>query len=310
MRVALSSSHRVVEPLNHDSTRRTVNSILTSSALEPIARASAVDAVAEQLRGLILSGAIAPGARLPAERELATQLKVNRLTLRAALARLEALGLIATQHGVGTVVRDFRQHGGIESLPRLIAVLRQRDPYAYIAHVRDVFELRRTIATEAVALAAERHAPNDLEQLRALAEVQRARTEDVFAFARGDVEFARAVVRAGKNLALELLLNTVARFPDEDPVLTRAMYLDPVAQHAMYAPLIAVIAARDTQAARTTLRDSLDALDARSLRWIERTVLATPLGTPPASAPTVPRKPPKKTTVPKSQDRKRRTRTS
>ncbi|MFO0561803.1 MAG: GntR family transcriptional regulator [Polyangiales bacterium] len=282
--------------------------IPTSAALEPVARASAVDAVAEQLRGLILSGSIAPGARLPAERELATQLKVNRLTLRAALARLEALGLIATQHGVGTVVRDFRQHGGIESLPRLIAVLRQRDPRAYVAHVRDVFELRRTIATEAVALAAERHAPDDLARLHALAEAQRARTDDVFAFARGDVEFARAVVRAGKNLALELLLNTVARFPDEDAVLTRAMYLQPVDQQAMYSPLIALIATKDAHAARTTLRDSLDALDATSLRWIEREVLGEPLSPPPASAPTTVRKSAKKSAAPESQDRKRRTR--
>jgi GntR family transcriptional repressor for pyruvate dehydrogenase complex len=285
--------------------------IPTSAALEPVARASAVDAVAEQLRGLILSGSIAPGARLPAERELATQLKVNRLTLRAALARLEALGLIATQHGVGTVVRDFRQHGGIESLPRLIAVLRQRDPRAYVAHVRDVFELRRTIATEAVALAAERHAPEDLARLHALAEAQRARTDDVFAFARGDVEFARAVVRAGKNLALELLLNTVARFPDEDAVLTRAMYLKPVAQQAMYAPLIAFIATKDAHAARTTLRDSLDALDAHSLRWIEREVLGEPLSPPPASpksADRPPRKSAKKSAAPANKDRKRRTR--
>ncbi len=244
-----------------------------TEALEPVARASAVDAVAEQLRGRILSGAMAPGAKLPAERELALQLKVNRLTLRAALARLEALGLIATQHGVGTVVRDFRQHGGIESLPRLIAVLRERDARAYIAHVRDVFELRRTIATEAVALAAQRHTDEDLALLHALAEAQLARVDDVFAFARGDVEFARAVVRAGRNLALELLLNTVARFPDEDAVLTRAMYLRPIAQQKMYGPLLALIASGDTHGVRTTLREALDKLDEHSLRWLEREVL-------------------------------------
>jgi len=232
------------------------------------------------------------------------------VTLRAALARLEALGLVATQHGVGTVVRDFRQHGGIESLPRLIAVLRQRDPRAYVAHVRDVFELRRTIATEAVALAAERHAPEDLARLHALAQAQRARTEDVFAFARGDVEFARAVVRAGKNLALELLLNTVARFPDEDAVLTRAMYLRPIEQQAMYAPLIAFIATKDAHAARTTLRDSLDALDAHSLRWIEREVLGEAISPPPASAEKTPRKSANKRAAPVNQDRKRRTRKS
>jgi GntR family transcriptional repressor for pyruvate dehydrogenase complex len=243
------------------------------SDLEPISKASAVEAVAEQLRARILSGAMAPGARLLPERELAAQLRVNRLTLRAALARLEALGLVSTQHGVGTVVRDFRQHGGIESLPRLLAVMRDRDVRAYVEHVRDVLELRRTIATEAVALAALRHTADDLVGLASLAEAQLARRADTFAFARGDVEFARAVVRAGRNLALELLLNTVARFPEEDPVLTRAMYLRPTAQQKMYTPLIALIAARDPEGARTTLRVALERLDRQSMRWIRRELL-------------------------------------
>jgi GntR family transcriptional repressor for pyruvate dehydrogenase complex len=242
-------------------------------ALEPVSRASAVDAVADQLRARILSGALAPGSKLPSERELAAQLEVNRLTLRAALARLEANGLIATRHGVGTVVQDFRQHGGFESLPRLLAVLRERDPEVYLAHVRDVLELRRAIATEAVALAAERHTSEDLARLAALAEAQRGRTRDVLAFARGDVEFARAVVRAGRNLALELLLNTVARFPDEDLALTRAMYCRPVAQQKMYAPLIELLRSRDASGAREALRAAHERLDAQSLRWIQREVL-------------------------------------
>jgi GntR family transcriptional repressor for pyruvate dehydrogenase complex len=242
-------------------------------ALEPVSKASAVDSVAEQLRARILLGTYPAGHRLPPERDLAVQLRVNRLTLRAALARLEAVGLVSTQHGVGTVVRDFRQHGGIESLPQLLAVLRERDADAYIAHVRDVLELRRTIATEAVALAAERHTPADLAQLEVLAKAQRARVKDVFAFARGDVEFARAVVRAGRNLALELLLNTVARFPEEDPLVTRAMYPRPIAQQKMYAALIALIATRDAHGVRETLRASLDRLDEHSLRWIQREVL-------------------------------------
>lgn len=245
----------------------------TDQHLEPVGRGTAVDAITEQMRARILSGAWAAGAKLLSERELAQQLAVNRLTLRAALARLEALGLVATQHGIGTVVRDFRQHGGIESLPELLAVMRTRDSRAYIAHVRDVLELRRAVATEAVALAAARHTAEDLLHLESLAELQRGRVRDVVAFARGDVEFARAVVRAGRNLALELLLNTVARFPDEDPALTRAMYPKPRAQQRMYAPLIALIASRDVQAAREALRATLEGLDRTSQRAIEREVM-------------------------------------
>ena len=46
--------------------------------------------MSDRLRGEILAGRLAAGARLPSERELSLALGVNRLTLRAALARLEA----------------------------------------------------------------------------------------------------------------------------------------------------------------------------------------------------------------------------
>jgi DNA-binding transcriptional regulator YhcF (GntR family) len=58
------------------------------------------------LRGAIRSGALSPGDRLPALRELAEDLGVNPNTLRAVYARLEADELIETRHGSGTYVRS------------------------------------------------------------------------------------------------------------------------------------------------------------------------------------------------------------
>lgn len=61
-----------------------------------------------QIRGqialLIADGELRPGTRLPAVRTLAARLGVNVNTVRAAFARLEADGLVATRHGVGTTV--------------------------------------------------------------------------------------------------------------------------------------------------------------------------------------------------------------
>ena len=84
-------------------TRGTDDPADTLAALAPVARSSVVDAVADRLRGEILAGRIAAGSRLPSERELSLALGVNRLTLRAALARLEAQGLVTTRHGETSV---------------------------------------------------------------------------------------------------------------------------------------------------------------------------------------------------------------
>lgn len=60
--------------------------------------------IAEGLINQIESGELAPGDRLPPERELSEQLGVNRLTLRRALGVLAAQGLIERRHGVGTYI--------------------------------------------------------------------------------------------------------------------------------------------------------------------------------------------------------------
>jgi DNA-binding transcriptional regulator YhcF (GntR family) len=56
------------------------------------------------LRARIRSGALPPGARLPALHAFARDLGVNPNTVRAVYARLEQDGLVATRHGSGTFV--------------------------------------------------------------------------------------------------------------------------------------------------------------------------------------------------------------
>jgi DNA-binding FadR family transcriptional regulator len=60
--------------------------------------------VADQLRALIDSGEYAVGSRLPTERELASQLRVSRPTVREALIALEVEGRLRIRVGSGIYV--------------------------------------------------------------------------------------------------------------------------------------------------------------------------------------------------------------
>lgn len=60
--------------------------------------------VYRQFRDRIASGALVAGARLPAARVLARDLGVARITVDAAMARLQAEGLVVRRVGSGTVV--------------------------------------------------------------------------------------------------------------------------------------------------------------------------------------------------------------
>jgi GntR family transcriptional regulator len=58
------------------------------------------------LRNEILSGRIPAGAKIPSEDELTVAYGLSRGTVRKAVEQLEAEGLIHTEHGVGSFVRD------------------------------------------------------------------------------------------------------------------------------------------------------------------------------------------------------------
>src|SRR5437899_11678391 len=62
--------------------------------------------IGDYLQGLIESGSLRPGDRLPPTRELAGHLGLNRTTVSAAYEMLEAGGLIQGSVGRGSFVRD------------------------------------------------------------------------------------------------------------------------------------------------------------------------------------------------------------
>lgn len=66
---------------------------------------SPVQQVADDLRARIESGELGPGAKLPVTHELVKYYGVSAETLRHAVGRLKAAGLVDTQRGVGTFVR-------------------------------------------------------------------------------------------------------------------------------------------------------------------------------------------------------------
>ncbi len=248
--------------------KRTNSSLNGSSGLQsaaafdsPVARAGVMDAVTDRLRDEILSGRLLVGSALPSERELALSLGVNRLTLRAALARLETLGLIVTRHGARTTVASWRERAGLEALTALIGSSIAPENPAWRELLTSMMEIRRILASEAVALAAERHDEFDLEAMTVAADAQRSRVDDPIAFAKGDIVFQRAVVRAAQNVGLELLLNSFARFPEEQPRLVAALYENPRLSVEFYPLIMDLVRARDPDAARTLVRNTLDQVD-------------------------------------------------
>src|SRR3954454_14139438 len=60
--------------------------------------------IAERLAADIRSGLLAPGERLPSERQLARSLEVSRASVREAIGALQVQGIVETRSGAGTFV--------------------------------------------------------------------------------------------------------------------------------------------------------------------------------------------------------------
>ena len=118
------------------------------------------------LRAQILDGRLPPGARLPSERSLAQEHGVNRVTVRTALERLKASGLLTAHVGRGTVVCDVQTQGGPDLLPDL---LRDAEASGGLADVvEELFFVRQHLARAVLERIAQRR-PNPAPFHRAVA---------------------------------------------------------------------------------------------------------------------------------------------
>src|SRR6188768_2244325 len=68
---------------------------------------SQTDVVIQRIKAMITSGELAAGARLPVEKDLATELAVSRGSLREGVRALAIMGVLETRQGDGTYVTSL-----------------------------------------------------------------------------------------------------------------------------------------------------------------------------------------------------------
>jgi DNA-binding FadR family transcriptional regulator len=174
---------------------------------ETVSKQSLSDAVFEQLRQHILSGALDPGEALPSERVLCERFGVNRQALREALKRLQQLRLVEIRQGESTRVLDYRQTGGLELL---VSMLFDEEGVLRAKTARGFIEMRIALGPDIARLAAKRATA---EQLHRMHEEMNALlvAEDLVAKQRHNLELWRVLVEASDNIAYQLAFNTMER---------------------------------------------------------------------------------------------------
>ncbi|NMR18754.1 FadR/GntR family transcriptional regulator [Cellulomonas fimi] len=185
------------------------------------ARTSRTDRVVEAITQLILDGRLAPGDRLPVEKDLAASLDVSRGSLREGVRALAVLGILESRQGDGTYVTSLAPALVVRPLGLVLDL-------QGVGHAVHLHAVRRLLETEAVGLAAAhaRTTPDLLDDavaaLAGAAEILAATPPDVAGgdddvaaaaherFLEADLVFHRTIASAAGNPVLAALIEALA----------------------------------------------------------------------------------------------------
>lgn len=162
------------------------------------------DIILEQLETMIIEGSLQPGEKLLPERELALQFDVSRPSLREAIQKLEAKGLVIRKQGGGTFVCENLLNGFSDPLFELMSQNRESQ--------FDLLEFRHGIEGMASYYAAMRGTPADFELIQEKHdEIGNSQLEDDFsAEAKAVVEFHLAICAASHNAVILQLARSMS----------------------------------------------------------------------------------------------------
>lgn len=204
--------------------------------------------VAERIHDLVRREAIAPGQRLPSERELASALAVSRTTLRQALTSLEMDGVL-----------EVRSCSGIY-LSAAARPLPAPAPGPF-----ELLSARRLIEPELAAMAARVASDSAVDAiLSAAADMERVRSdaaEDKAACEQADRHFHLTLARATGNNALASVLEHLWSQRGglwhtlEQLLATESLRAETLLD---YRRIVQAIAARDPDGARSAMRAHLE----------------------------------------------------
>lgn len=162
--------------------------------------------VFEVIKSRIVKGEVGPGEKLPSENALSEEFGVNRLTVRMAIQKLNAFGLVETRAGEGTFVKKFSFKNYVEEIS---------DLFITPDMLEDVCDFRKHIEIECARLAIAKYDETEikvLEQLcRKISEVPKITNyitkEGLKQAVEADLNFHYQIVKMSKNSLYTLAFN-------------------------------------------------------------------------------------------------------
>lgn len=167
-----------------------------------ISKSTLSERLYEDLQSQILSGELNKGEKLPSETALSDMYGVSRLTTRAALQKLAAVGLISIRTGEGSFVNGMNFDNIMEQISHLIS---QAEMDKYLP------EFRTNIETQCITFAIERATDKELEHLEKLSlDMAKAASDgNIEAYIQRDYKFHHYLCHMSSNPLYEMVYSAI-----------------------------------------------------------------------------------------------------
>jgi len=211
--------------------------------LQTIDKNNVTERIVETLQNYILSEKLAPGTKLPTDRELVDMLGCSRTVTREAMKTLQAMGLITIEQGRGTFVKE-----------RSWSTIAEKFSYMVDDHKNkmEVIEARAAVETILVELAVKKGTDEQIAQLEKIAMKFYDNTGDSSANDI-DVEFHQHIMDMADNTILASIRDMTRQFFHHFPGYNGKVLADGDKHMA----IVEAIKARDVSRAKALINEHI-----------------------------------------------------
>jgi GntR family transcriptional repressor for pyruvate dehydrogenase complex len=228
------------------------------NVLKPVARESLVDRLAGEIRASINSGDYEVGERLPTIMEMARRFGVGHPTVREALKKLEAVGVVEIRHGSGVYVTRTQD---------VLMVASDFGGKVTKKLLLDLVQARAPIEMQSVALASRNASAEDFAEMQRLLTTAGENLDNDAVLNSVNMAFHRQIASASGNAVIAQLLDVMQDLFTEEQRLILGIFGSRKKDHEEHVSIFSALEKRDEQVAVERMRQHLAGVAAAIERW-------------------------------------------
>lgn len=228
------------------------------NVLKPVARQSLVDRLAGEIRGSINSGDYTVGERLPTIMEMARRFGVGHPTVREALKKLEAVGVVEIRHGSGVYVTRTRD---------VLMVASDYSGEVTKKLLLDLIQARTPIEMQSVALASKNAADEDFAEMRRLLTTAGENLDNDAVLNSVNMAFHRQIASASGNAVIAQVLDVMQELFTDEQRLILGIFGSRKKDHEEHLAIFAALERRQERLAVERMQKHLEGVATAIQRW-------------------------------------------